>query len=95
MVALIVASWGSETEPFQIKDRPPIGQNPDRDSLSDYTAGHLGFHGWMRMVNARIRTRAIIGAMDLPDRRWRDLYDEQVDPVEAADEALAEEGCGR
>ena len=76
MTALIIASWGSAAEPFQVQGRPPIGQNPDQDRLSDYTAGHLGFHGWMRMVNARIQGRAIVSVMDLPDRCWRDLYDD-------------------
>ena len=95
MAALSIASWGSETEPFQVQGRPALGQSPDGDNLADYTAGHLGFHGWMQMVNARIHRRAIVGVMDLPDRCWRDRYDEQTDPIEAADAVLAEEGFGR
>ncbi len=89
-----IASRGSATEPFQLVGKPPIGRSDTDVSLASYTEGHLGFHGFMRVVNARIGRRALVGVMDLPDRNWWDLYDDGADPIEAADEALAEEGFG-
>lgn len=90
---MAVACWGSATEPFQLVGKSPIQRSEDDTSLASYTEGHLGFHGWMRVVDARIRRRAVVGVMDLPDRRWRDSYDDEVNPTEAADEVLKEEGC--
>jgi len=90
---MAVACWGSQTEPFQLVGKPPIQRSDADTSLASYTEGHLGFHGWMRVVDARIRRRTLIGVMDLPDRCWLDSYDDEVNPIEAADEALEEEGC--
>ena len=94
MARVRIASRGSATEPFQLVGKPPIERSEADASLASYTEGHLGFHGFMRVVNARIGQRAGIGVMDMADRNWRDLYDEEADPVEAAAEALPEEGFG-
>ena len=94
MAHVRIASRGSATEPFQLVGKPPIEWSDADASLASYTEGHLGFHGFMRVVNARIGRRAGIGVMDMADRNWRDSYDDHADPVEAADEALAEEGFG-
>ena len=94
MARVRIASRGSATEPFQLVGQPPIEWSDADASLASYTEGHLGFHGFMRVVNARIGRQAMVGVMDLPDRNWRDLYDEEADPIEAADEALADEGFG-
>ncbi len=92
MARVRIASRGSATEPFQLAGKPPIARTDTDVSLASYTEGHLGFHGFMRVVDARIGHRAMVGVMDLPDRNWRNLYDEEADPIEAADEALADEG---
>ena len=94
MARVNIASWGSATDPFQLVGKPPIERSNADVSLASYTEGHLGFHGFMRVVNARIVRRAMVGVMDLPDPNWRDLYDEEADPIEAADKALAAEGFG-
>ncbi|WP_408744423.1 hypothetical protein, partial [Acetobacter nitrogenifigens] len=56
-----VASWGSETLPFQFNGRNPIGRNDSDPTMASYTAGHLGFHGYMRAVDAWMSRRASIG----------------------------------
>ncbi|MBB2199900.1 hypothetical protein HLH44_21180 [Gluconacetobacter sp. 1c LMG 22058] len=88
-----VASWGSETEPFQFEGRNPIGRDDRDPTMASYTAGHLGFHGWMRAVDHAIARHIGLGVFDLPDRCWRDAYDEQVLPSDAAREALEDEGA--
>ncbi|MFW7270273.1 hypothetical protein ACMAUO_20350 [Gluconacetobacter sp. Hr-1-5] len=88
-----IASWGSETEPFQFAGRNPIPRNDRDPTMASYTAGHLGFHGWMRAVDRAIWRRTGLGVFDLPDRCWRDAYEEQIPPAEAAQEALEDEGC--
>lgn len=87
-----VAQWGDATSPFQFAGKQPIGRCEDDTTLARYTEGHLGFHGWMRAVDHAILRRAGIGAFDLPDRGWRDLYEDRTLPREAAFEALEEEG---
>lgn len=47
----------------------------------------------MKIADLRIGRRILVGLMDLPDRLWRDAYDDGAHPAEEADEALAEEGC--
>ena len=91
---LRVVSRSLATEPFQLVGKPPIERFDTDVSLASYTEGHLGFHGFMRVVDARIGHWAMVGVIELPDRNWRDLYDEETDLIEAADEALAEEGFG-
>lgn len=94
MAFTAVAARGSETEPFQLAGKNPLthlpGANIVTDRLFDYAAGHLGFYGWLRVANARIERRATVGLLDLPDRNWRDEYDDEAHPCEAADEAITE-----
>ncbi|MBO1360266.1 hypothetical protein J2D73_10755 [Acetobacter sacchari] len=87
-----VASWGSETFPFQLDGREPIERKDSDPTMASYTAGHLGFHGYMRVVDAWIARCAGAGVFDLPDRGWRDAYDDEVPPRDAAREALEEAG---
>jgi hypothetical protein len=88
MAQIVVASWGSETEPFQLEGKASIARDESDASLARYTEDHLGFHGYMRVVNAHIRRRAIVGVMDLPDRCWWDQYGQLTCPIAAADAAL-------
>ena len=92
MVLLAVAERGGPTTPFQLTGKPPIGRDPVNQRLWDYAGGHLGFYGFLRIADARISRLALIGLLDLPDRRWRDAYDEEAHPSEEANEALEEEG---
>jgi hypothetical protein len=46
----------------------------------------------LRIADARISRKVMVGLLDLPDRNWRDAYDDEAHPSEEADEALDEEG---
>jgi hypothetical protein len=94
MAALAVADGGDQNKPFQLDTRPVIQHHPGRsfshDRLWEYAGGHLGFYGWLRVVNRRIERTVTVGLLDLPDRCWRDEYDDRVAPGEAADLAIDE-----
>lgn len=87
-----VQCWGSESEPFQFTGKPPIQRSEADRSLAGYTGSHLGFHGYMRAVDAVISRRSGVRVMDLPDRCWRDSYDDRIVPRDAALDALRDEG---
>ena len=95
MAFISVAARGSESEPFQLTGKTPIQHTPgaceSHDRLFEYAGGHLGFYGFLRVANARISRRLGIGLADLPDRLWRDAYDDEAHPSEAADAAIEEE----
>ena len=94
MAFTTVAARGSDTEPFQLAGKEPIHHSPGardtHDRLFEYAGGHLGFYGFLRVANARISGRIMVGLMDLPDRLWRDAYDDGAHPGDAADEAITE-----
>ena len=94
MAFTAVAERGSETEPFQLTGKNPLlhirGRSITHDHLFDYSGGHLGFYGFLRVANARIERRLVIGLLDLPDHLWRDSYEDGAHPCEAADEFIAE-----
>ena len=89
---LAVADWDTRDRPFRLDDKQPLlllrGHDVTHDHLWDYAGSHLGFHGWLRVVNRRIERVTGIGLLDLPDRLWRDDYDSRMPPVEAADVAI-------
>ena len=91
---LAVADWGGPDRPFRLDTRHPIihrlGTSFGRDRLWEYAGGHVGFYGWLCVVNRRIEHAVMVGLMDLPDRCWRDEYDDRVPPGEAADLSLDE-----
>jgi hypothetical protein len=91
MAFIPVAEWGDPSTPFQLAGKPPIGREPVNERLWEYARDHLGFYGWLRLADARICRKVGVGLMDLSDRLWRDSYDDEVHPGEAADEAIAEE----
>jgi len=88
-----VAAWGDPSTAFQLAGKSPIERRPAPDRLWDYADGHLGFYGFLRVANARIVRRVGVGLMDLSDRCWRNSYEEQAHPGEAADEAIADEAA--
>ena len=89
-----VVARGSDTEPCQLTGKGPIHHSPGaqdtHDRLFEYAGGHLGFYGFLRVANARISGRVMVGLMDLPDRLWRDAYDDGAHPGDAANEAISE-----
>jgi len=87
-----VASWGDAVSPFCFTGRKPIRRDDSDPTMASYTAGHLGFHGYMRAVDALLHRRLGIGVFDLPDRCWRDAYEDEVSPNDAVAECLEEEG---
>jgi len=89
---LPIADWGSETTPFRFEGKAPIERSDQDPTMVDDAAGHFGFHVWLRVVDAVIARHVLIGVFDLPDRCWRDAYDDEVLPVEAAQDALHDEG---
>ena len=93
MAFIPVAEWGSPSTPFQLTGKPPVAREPVDESLWKYAQGHLGFYGFLRIANARVMHKVGIGLMALPDHLWRDSYEEQLHPCEAADDALAEDAA--
>ena len=95
MAFISVATRGSESEPFQLSGKNPIQHTPgaceSHDRLFEYAGGHLGFYGFLRVAHARIARRIMVGLMDLPDRLWRDAYDDGAHPAEEADAALEDD----
>lgn len=87
-----VTDWGSLDTCFRVFERPDLyrGRSEDLDRLWDYCKGHLGWDGWLRIVNERTRELAGCCLLDLPARDWRDEYDGRVPPDEAADVAVDE-----
>ena len=89
-----VAARGSDAKPFQLAGKAPIHHSPGaqdtHDRLFDYAGGHLGFYAFLRVANACITGRVMVGLMDLPDRLWRDAYDDGAHPGDAANEAISE-----
>jgi hypothetical protein len=94
MSAAAILEWGDQVTPFRLFGQEPIvhqaGQSRIADQLWDYAAGHRGFYGWLRTTDRHIQTVTGICLMDLPDRRWREDYDDRVPPQEAADIAIDE-----
>jgi len=94
MSLLPIAEWGDTTTPFQIAMRQPIQHQPGahfvHDRLWEYAGGHLGFYGWLRVVNRCIARTTGLCLLDPPDRCWRDEYEDRVPPSEAADVAIDE-----
>jgi len=92
-----VADWGGPNTGFQLAGDPAIERRPADGRLWDYAADHLGFYGFLRIANTRILRRVGVGLLDLPDRLWRDDYDNRLHPGKAADQAIAdaaaEMGC--
>ncbi|BFL66289.1 hypothetical protein [Roseomonas mucosa] len=97
MAFIDVAARGSASEPFQLAGKNPILHSPGvqetHDRLFEYAGGHLGFYGFLRVANFRIARRLMIGLMDLPDRLWRDAYEDGAHPSEEADEAIQDAGA--
>jgi len=48
----------------------------------------MTFEVWMNKVDASVSRRAGLGAYDLPDWMYRDAYDDDMSPEDAATEAL-------
>ena len=93
MALRAIVERGGESAPFQLAGLPAIEPSTGDVQLWEYAQGHLGFFGFLKVADLRIGRRVMVGLMDLPDRLWRDAYDDGAHPVEAADDALAEEGC--
>jgi len=89
----VVVERGGENTPFQLAGLPAIEPSTGDARLWEYAQGHLGYFGFLKVADLRIGRCVLVGLMDLPDRPWRDAYDDGAHPAEEADEALAEEGC--
>lgn len=89
---LAVADWGGPDTPFQLIGCNPVrpGVSRSLDRLWTHAGGHLGFYGWLRVVNRRMDRVYLCELFDLPARDWRDEYDGRVPPAEAVDVAIVE-----
>lgn len=52
----------------------------------------LTYEEWMEEVNKEVEAIAGVSVHDLPDFPSRDWYEAEVDPVEAAEDVLADAG---
>ncbi|WP_367139320.1 hypothetical protein [Saccharothrix sp. HUAS TT1] len=64
---------------------------PENDSLRRYAGDDVDFGIWLLVVDGACRRRLTVGIFDLPDRLWRDWYDDDMTPVQAL-RTLLEEG---
>jgi hypothetical protein len=48
--------------------------------------GHLGYYGYLRLIDARLWRVFGVGLLDLPDFRWLDHYEDRVHPLDAIEE---------
>ena len=89
-----VTEWGGQAAPLQLEGGIPFLHEPGRSAVHDriwkLAGGHVGFYGWLRVVNAQCHAVDCLSILDLPPREWRDEYDGRVPPDEAADVALDE-----
>lgn len=54
----------------------------------------MDFDTWMRYVDAEVSGLLGLSVYDLPDRPYRDMYEDEYTPEEAAAEALEYAGAG-
>jgi hypothetical protein len=52
----------------------------------------IRFQEWLQEVDGHLEATIGLGHRDLPDQTWRDWFEDQVDPAEAAEYALDNEG---
>lgn len=50
------------------------------------------YHEWMQAVDAHLRSRSGLSSDDLADQTYHDWYDDGMDPIEAAEQVLENEG---
>lgn len=55
---------------------------------------NIPFSTWMRLVDRKIQARAGVSVYDLADKPFREWYDDGMDPDEAVEEILEDEGFG-
>ena len=63
-------------------------QIADRDTFKWYCGKHTGFTSWLRKVDRILMQRLGLGVFDLRDACWRDMYDDEISPTEAAQDIL-------
>ena len=88
----IVSNWGGPDIPFRLMWRSPVrpGPSPDQDPLWACAGQQLGYYGWLRVADQRVKQAFGRGLLDLPPRDWRALYNGRVPPTEAVDVAIDE-----
>lgn len=64
---------------------------PENDSVRSYARDDVDFGTWLMVVNGACYRRIGFGIFDLPDKSWRDWYEDEMTPGEAL-RALMEEG---
>ncbi|QDD97427.1 hypothetical protein [Roseomonas mucosa] len=89
MAFIAIAARGSDTESLQLAGKelihyPPRCPGHPRPPVRLRRGGHLGFYGFLRVANAHISGRVMVGLPDLPDRLWRDAYDNGAHPGDTA-----------
>lgn len=52
----------------------------------------MTFQQWMRAVDSEVYALAGVSVHDLADQTFRDWYDDEIEPSEAAEMALENEG---
>lgn len=76
-----VRMWGAKAAPFQLSDRAPVWTDAEPDEFTPHAHGHLGYYGWLRMINARVQllTNSRCSLFDRTDasimtRRYKDRH---------------------
>lgn len=68
-----------------------LAKNGDKAMARYYTTDPV-FALWMYYVDRAVQRRIVVGCMDLEDWRYRDAYDDDMSPKEAAIELLEDLG---
>lgn len=54
----------------------------------------MTFHEWMRQIDVILFSRFEVTSADLADACYRDMFEDELTPQEAAEEALANDDIG-
>jgi len=54
----------------------------------EYSDNSDQFKTWLKEVDRLIANELGLGVFDLPDRLWRDMFDSEMDTIEAAEEVI-------
>lgn len=63
-----------------------------KEEFIEYADGDEAFAAWLEAVDARVLQRTAVGIFDHPDYLWRDAFDNDSDPTDAADDFISAEG---
>ncbi|MEV0297109.1 hypothetical protein [Nocardia sp. NPDC050710] len=83
-------SWLESQTDATVERLRRLLESPKAFQVRDYAGGDQDFACWLLTCEAHCRLNHDVSIFDLPDIAWRDLHDDEVSPVEAVREAVAQ-----